>query len=258
VVTPETEPGGQAWRGSGGPAELREAWRQAALDGGWTRPGDWWTAEVDAVVEALAGGGDALAAVTRLGQARADAAVGIREALDDLCALYQQLPAGGPPLTVVRALVEAWTEVAVSAIRSSTCEDPLSGLATAAYLRTRVAEVYREAEHAGTPAGSQRVLLVLQIDDLVMLAGWESLLLRLALGDCLRSVFSGGETLASVGPSTVIGLIGRDHWLPGQLKSLRARLADLGDVPELRIWTEALPRTLPAAYDLIESTGRPA
>jgi len=256
VVTPATVLGGQ-WREPGGAGALRDAWNRAALADGWTRPSDWLTAEVDAVTEALASGGDALAAVARLGRARADAGVGIREALDDLCALYRQLPAGGPPLTVLRALVEAWSEVAVTAVRSATCEDSLSGLATASYLRTRIAEVYREAEHDGLPPGERRALLILQFADLARVTGWESLLLRLALGDCLRSVFSGGETLASTGPTTVLGLVSRGHWLPGQIKALRVRLAEVAGDPDVRIWTEALPGTLPAAYDLMESAERP-
>jgi len=40
-------------------------------------------------------------------------------------------------------------------------EDPLSGLATLPYLRTRLAEVYREAEQGGTsPADTHRLLVV--------------------------------------------------------------------------------------------------
>ena len=258
VVTPETARSDQRWRGPAGVSALRDAWRRDSLAGGWTHPRDWWAAEVDAVVEALTVGGDVPLTVGRLGRARAEAGVGIRESLDDLCALYGRLPAGGPPLTVVRALVEAWTEIAVTAIRSAGCEDPLSGLATPAYLRTRVAEVYREAEHDGQPAGDRRTVLILRITALATLVGWESLLLRLAIGDCLRSVFSGGETLASVGPTTVVGLVSRDHWLPGRLKMLRSQLAEATGDPEIRIWTEALPATLPAAYDLMETVERPA
>lgn len=256
VVAGESEQQGR--RGHADATALREAWNRAALATGWTRPGDWWAPEVDAVAEALAGGGDVPSAVARLGRARADAGVGVREALDDLCALYRELPPGSPPLSVVRPLVEAWTEASIATIRAATCEDPLSGLATGTYLRTRFAEVYREADHDGIPAGERRTLLVIEADSLARNSGWESLLLRLELGDCLRSVFSGGETLAAATPTTVIGLVGRDHWLVPKVGALRERLTEVSGLGAVRIWTEALPATLAAAFDVLETVGRPA
>jgi hypothetical protein len=245
-----------AWRGSTGAAELRDAWQLAALESGWTRPTDWWVPEVETVAEALTGGGDVLAAAAWLGLARADGGVGIREALDDLCALYAQLPAGGPPLTVVRALVEAWAEAAVSPVRAATCEDPLTGLATAAYLRTRCAEVYREAEADGVPAGDRRALLVVEAAELSLGACWESLLLRLEMGNRLRSVFAAGETLAAAGPASVAGLVRRGEALPRQLAALRRELTAVAGLGGARIWTEPLPATLTAALDLLDSVER--
>lgn len=255
VVSTELTRPAAAWRGHGDAEALRDAWNQAAFAGGWTRPADWWTVEVDAVAEALVAGGDALTAVARLGRARAEAGVGVRETLDDICALYGQLPAGVPPLTAFRALVEAWAEAAMASVRATTCEDPLSGLATAAYLRTRCTEVYREAEQDGLAASDRRVLLMLDVVGLGDAVGWESLLLRLALGDCLRSVFSGGETLAAVAPSTVLGLVTQDQ-LPQRISALRTRLGEVAGLSDTRIWTEALPPTLPAAFHLMETAHR--
>lgn len=247
---------GVPWSGFADAGALRDAWNNASLAGGWTRSTDWWTSEVDAVAEALVAGGNTPAAAGRLGRARAEAGVGVRESLDDLCALYRTLPSGIPPLAVLRALVEAWAEASVASIRAATCEDPISGLATAAYLRTRCAEIYREAEHAGTPVGDGRALLILDIAVLADASGWESLLFRLALGDCLRSVFSGGETFASVGPTTVLGLVGRDQGLAQRVGALRSRLGQVAGLTGVRMWTEALPPTLPGAFDLLESVDR--
>jgi hypothetical protein len=221
------------------------------MEAGWTRPSDWWAPEVDAVVEAITGERDPLAACARLGHARADAGAGVRETLNDLCALYGQLPEREPPLVMVRALVEAWAEAAVAVIQVTTCEDPLSGLASAAYLRTRLAEVYREAERDGSAASDRHVLLVVDLDAVKPAAGWEELLQQLVLGECLRSVFSGGETLAAVSNRTVIGLIGRELGMARRVESLRGRFADVAGLADARVWIEPLPAALITAYDVV-------
>ena len=107
------------------------------------------------------------AACTGLGRSRARAGIGIAETIDDLAALFAVLGAesasehadpGGrdragrgsaPPLRLVCAIAEGWAEESVAQLAQG-CEDPLSGLATLPYLRTRLAEVYREAEQGGT------------------------------------------------------------------------------------------------------------
>lgn len=231
--------------------ELRDAWSNESLRSGWARHGDWWVPEVDALASAIATGRDVVGPCGRLGHARAEAGVGAREALNDLYALYRQLPGGGPPLVAVRALVEGWTESTVAALTAATCEDPLTGLASAAYLRTRLTEVYREAERDGVPATDQQVFLVVDTGERGTDAAWESMLFHLALGDCLRSAFSGGETLASVGPRAVLGLVARDQHLARRVETLRARLQRTRELDGVRVWLERLPMTVHEALDLI-------
>ena len=125
-------------------------------------------------------GDDRLAvACAGLGRSRAWAGIGIAETIDDLAALFAVLgaepasaraePAGhgraslssAPPMRLVCAIAEGWAEESVAQLAQSGCEDPLSGLATLLYLRTRLAEVYREAEQGGTsPAETHRLLVV--------------------------------------------------------------------------------------------------
>jgi len=242
--------------GPGGAAALRRAWQEASYCNGWSRPQDWWAPEVDAVVEAVAEHRDTAEACARLGRARGEAGVGMTETLDDLCALYAALPAGVPPPRALRALVSAWAEAAVAPLRRATCEDPLSGLATAAYLRTRLAELYREVERAGRSVSSRHGLVVVPTGPAAG-ARWDGMVRRLALGAALRAVFSGGETLAVIGPGAVVGLVERGPHLHGRLLALRRRLGETGEVPGLpRVWLERLPETLPAAYDLLEDLAR--
>jgi hypothetical protein len=151
-------------------------------------PDDWDSDAVDEVLaacqnRALARGEAGLAAVgatalaaacAGLGRSRARAGVGIAETIDDLAALFAVLGGGGgeragggaggqrdPRLRLVGAIAEGWAEESVSQFAHGGCEDPLSGLATLSYLRTRLAEVYREAEQGGTsPAQTHRLLVV--------------------------------------------------------------------------------------------------
>jgi hypothetical protein len=263
------------------PTALREAWRQTTLAGGWAGPHDWDCAEVDAVCEAVAERGDLLGGVARLGRARADTGVGLGEALDDVAALYGVLNQKAAPAPVVRALAEAWAEVGLEPLRVATCEDPLTGLTSAAHLRTRLAEVYREAERGGESVHTTHALVVVPTG-LDGVARWDGLLRRLALGECLRSVFSGGETLAGLGSSVVVGLVARTPMLAAMVEALRRRLAEvsvgtavrgeahggtargargtvvrvLGDGEPPRVWVEGLPGGLPEAYAVLEDLAR--
>jgi hypothetical protein len=260
---------------------LRDAWREAALSAGWAQPHDWACAEVDALCEAIADRGDVPGGVARLGRARAEVGVGLGEALDDVAALYGVLNQKAAPAPMVRALAEAWAEVGLEPLRVGTCEDPLTGLTSAAYLRTRLAEVYREAERGGESVHATHALVVVPTG-LDGVARWDGLLRRLALGECLRSVFSGGETLAGLGSSVVVGLVARTPMLAAMVQALRRRLAEasvgtavpggahrgdvrgargpvvgvVGDGEPPRVWVEGLPEGLLEAYAVLEDLAR--
>jgi hypothetical protein len=261
------------WLPGHGPVALREAWRTESAGSGWSRPDDWWAPEVDALAEAVASTGPVgaaeaagwLPACDRLGRARADAGVGLGETLDDLCALWRLLPAGAPPLPVVRAVAEAWADAGLRHLATSTCEDPLTGLASPAYLRTRLAEVYREAERGGVPVPDSHALLVVAAEppdadpddpDATGASGWRMLRHRLAVGVCLRSALSGGETLASLSATSAVGLVGRGPQLPPMLAGLRHGLTAHAALRPVRIWLERLPTRLDEAYTLLSDLAR--
>src|SRR5699024_2782462 len=54
-----------------------------------------------------------------------------------------------PPYRVVRALSVAWVETSLQYVHEMSCEDPLTGLATLAHMRSRLDEVYRLANRDG-------------------------------------------------------------------------------------------------------------
>ena len=267
---------------SAGPAclhddQLRDEWRRRSLATGWRMPDDWDSEAVGAVLaacrnRALARGEAGLAAVgvitltaacAGLGRSRARAGVGIAETIDDLAALFAVLgggegnrpgagaPGGDPPLRLVGAIAEGWAEESVSQFAHGGCEDPLSGLATLSYLRTRLAEMYREAEHGGiSPAKTHRLLVVglpRRPDP------WRRLALPILVGRDLRAAFPGGETLSLAKPGPAIALVQARGDLPLRYARLRRNIqAAFGT----QIRMTPLPGQLTEALRLVDELAR--
>jgi hypothetical protein len=260
---------------------LRDEWRRRSLITGWRMPDDWDTEAVDEVLAACrnrapARGEAGLAAVgvtalaaacAGLGRSRARAGVGIAETIDDLAALFAVLGGGGgertgvlgggeggrwdPALRLVGAIAEGWAEESVSQFARGGCEDPLSGLATLPYLRTRLAEVYREAEQGGTsPAETHRLLVVglpRRPDP------WRRLALPILVGRDLRAAFPGGETLSLAKPGPAIALVPARRDLPLRYARLRRNIqAAFGT--QIRI--TPLPGRLTEALRLVDELAR--
>ena len=156
-----------------------------------------------------------------------------------------------PPLRLVGAIAEGWAEESVSQFAHVGCEDPLSGLASLAYLRTRLAEVYREAEHGGTsPAETHRLLVVglpRRPDP------WRRLALPILVGRDLRAAFPGGETLSLAKPGPAIALVPARGDLPLRYARLRRNIqAAFGT--QIRI--TPLPGQLTEALRLVDELAR--
>lgn len=258
---------------------LRDEWRRRSLATGWRMPDDWDSEAVDEVLaacqnRALARGEAGLAAVgatalaaacAGLGRSRARAGVGIAETIDDLVALFAVLggdagertgvPSEGqhwdPALRLVGAIAEGWAEESVSQFARGGCEDPLSGMATLPYLRTRLAEVYREAEQRGTsPAETHRLLVVglpRRPDP------WRRLALPILIGRDLRAAFPGGETLSLAKPGPAIALVPARRDLPLRYARLRRNIqAAFGT----QIRMTPLPGRLTEALRLVDELAR--
>ncbi len=258
---------------------LREAWRQRSLAAGWLTPDDWHNEEVEKVLAACrnrapapgeaglvaVGDGRLTAACAGLGRSRARAGIGIAETIDDLAALFAVLgrnPDGGqaadpplgqaadPPLRLICVIAEGWAEESLAQLARGGCEDPLSGLATLPYLRTRLAEVYREAERAGTsPADTHRLLVVVvprRPDP------WRRMALAILVGHDLRAAFPGGETLSIAKPGPAIALVRARGDLPLQYARLRRSMqATFGT----QIRMTPLPGRLSEALRLVDELG---
>ncbi|MBB5955121.1 GGDEF domain-containing protein [Saccharothrix tamanrassetensis] len=250
---------------------LRSRWRTATTAAGWPFPADWPSNEVDEVCAAVLDTADPAPALHRLGAARAEAGATLAETLLDLAALHAVMaePPGSTgivspnidatPAWMLRATALGWGEVMSEQAANCAADNPLTGLATGAYLRTRLREVYAEAR----TAGRQDHVLVLVALDLSRTSGWSRVVAMTLLADALREVFDAGQTIASIGPSVAAVLLRRDDRLHRAVTNLRLltthRLAvdpHVAPTGPAEVWLEELPATYEQAAELIADLGR--
>jgi hypothetical protein len=245
--------------------------RMAAVSDGGDIQGDWWTLTAEAVVGAVAGGGDPGLACARFGRQWAQDGASLPETLADLTRLYLAAGRTEPPYGAVSVCV-AWAEESVQFLGALSCEDPLTGLATMAHLRTRLSELYRGAERGARPLLVTHALLVVDLPD-GHLDPWARAFRLADVGRCLRAVLSGGETIARAARSRVVAVVDRGSDLPRSVAALRRLLADWPIAPagahvigaevfgaewfgaEVRV--EALPRSAESAARLLDELAGP-
>ncbi len=250
---------------------LRSRWRTATMAAGWSFPADWPLNEVDEVCAAMLGTADPSGVLYRLGTARAESGAGLAETLLDLAALHAVLeePPGSTgivsanvdaiPARMLRATALGWGDVMSNKAVNCAADNPLTGLATGAYLRTRLREVYAEAR----TTGRQDYVLVLVALDLSRTSGWSRVVAMTLLADALREVFDSGETIASLGPSVAAVLLKKDLRLERAVANLRLLTADrlavdphVAPTGPVQVWLETLPAHYEQASDLLTGLGR--
>jgi GGDEF domain-containing protein len=254
---------------------LRARWRTASLAAGWRFPSDWALPEVDAVCAVVMAKGRVEAAETALAglaRARAAAGAGLAETLADLAALHAVLghsddgfvspDVDATPARLLRTTALAWADVAIDQLVHTEVTDPLTGLPSAAYLRTRLAEVYRAAVARERPAAEDHVLLVVSLD-LSAVAGFPRLTGMILVADAMRTVFDSGQSVALLGPSVVAALVPKDETVASHGVALRRALherlsvdAQLADVGRPRVSAVRLPATHELACDLLAHLAR--
>lgn len=256
---------------------LRERWFACSSALGWAGAAEWPDPAVDAVCAVATARHASRAARDRAVEkalaawagARAEAGIGLAETLTDLAAL--STAASGSPdadaaavaethatgrgpdgVRLLRAVSLAWTDVACGDIAETAAVDPLSGLASVRYLRTRLAEVYRAARAHGRAAGDDRALVVLALD----VRDWRRVAPLSMAGAAAGVVFDAGESIAVVGRGTVVvlapreGLAERAAVLRRLLTRRLAAAEGMVGAPSVRI--ERLPATHDGACALLE------
>ncbi|WP_243058187.1 hypothetical protein [Nocardioides sp. SR21] len=198
----------------------------------------------EAVGETLASGSGASSSCEVVGAELARDGLSLAEALDLLAETTALVRGDEPTFSEARALGVAWSEATLGYLHSLSCDDPLTGLASLAHLRSRLSEVYRAAE--GRPADHALVVVVTPDPEADVLTRS----MRVAqLGDTVRTVFPGAETIGHVAPGRVAVLAGRDDRMARRVGLLREML-------EARVWIEGLPETDEGAAALLDELTR--
>ncbi len=190
--------------------------------------------------------------------ARDGAALG--EALDGLRATYHLVLGTTPAFEAAEALSVAWSEATLEYLHDLSCEDPLTGLASLAHVRTRLDEIYREAELTDVSvAGSQALVIVeLRFRGPTGPGHQFTRALRLVqVAEAMRAVYSGGQTLGRLGLERAVAVVPRTTDLGMSVALLREFLddVDLG-ATELRVWIEGLPESADSATRLLDDLAR--
>ncbi len=218
-------------------------------------------ARFEGVGERLAAGRDASVACAMVGRELARDGADLGEALDGLRTTYARVLGGEPDFRAVRALGLAWSEETLGYLHQLSCENPLTGLASLAHLRARLAEVYRGTEQGESSSPSGHALVVLDLPLSVPgSAGedvFESTLRLVRFAECARMAFPGGETICQVNPGRVVVLAARADLLAQRVGLLRDLVGDTDPGSHrARVWVEGLPQNNRGAGRLLDELAR--
>jgi GGDEF domain-containing protein len=196
----------------------------------------------------------------------------MEEALEALRTSWRVVVGTDPSYEAIVALLTAWNETTLGYLHQLSCEDPLTGLASQAHLRTRLAELYRAEmatmDGSSVPTGmgpaeaAEFALVMCSVpwgDDPSDEQGDHfTRAMRLTrMGEMARTVFSRNETIARLGSRSVAVLVPRDARLGRRVRVLRTLLSDLEvDGPPARVWIEGLPRSDTGAVMLLDELAR--
>lgn len=181
-----------------------------------------------------------------LGRRLADDGVDLVTALHGLGETSRRVTGGEPPFDAVSALAGAWSEATLGYVHALGCEEPLSGTATLAHLRTRLAELYRSQ---GAGVHTRHGLVVVELG-LQGEAPLDTALRVAGVAGLVRTVWPGEETIARAASHRLLVLVDRDEALGRRLRLLRELL------DRERLWVEGLPHTELSATALLDELAR--
>ncbi len=216
----------------------------------------------EAVGEALASGSDTTAACTVVGRDVARDGASLGEALDGLRATFQLVRRTPPDFVATEALSIAWSEATLEYLHQLSCEDPLTGLASLAHVRTRLAELYREADQIDVNVQASHALVIVEmcLPSPARNASEHRFTRALRLvrvAESVRAVFSGGETLGRLGLDRAVAVVPRSPGLGASVALVREFLGDLDlGSAEIRVWIEGLPASVESATSLLDELAR--
>jgi hypothetical protein len=191
--------------------------------------------------------------------ARDGAALG--EALSGLRTTYELVLGEPPAFDAAQALSVAWSDATLEYLHDLSCEDPLTGLASLAHVRTRLDEIYREAELTDVGVAGSHALVIVELCFREPTGGparhFTRALHLVQVTEAVRAVYSGGQTIGRLGLDRAVALVPRTVDLGTSVGLLREFLddLDLGGV-DVRLWIEGLPRSADSATLLLDELAR--
>lgn len=215
----------------------------------------------EAVGEALVSDTDVIAACAVVGRhvARDGAALG--EALSGLRTTYQLVLDATPAFDATEALSVAWSDATLEYLHDLSCEDPLTGLASLAHVRTRLDEIYRDSDLTDVPVQRSHALVIVELcfrgPTGVPGHHFTRALRLVQVTEAIRAVYSGGQTVGRLGLDRAVVVVSRTADLGTSVALLREFLGDL-DLGEadVRVWIEGLPRSADSATRLLDDLAR--
>lgn len=210
----------------------------------------------EALGEALTSGSDVLRACAVAGEDLARDGASMEETLEGLRDTWLQTAAGDPSYDAVSALVTSWSETTLGYLHQLSCDDPLTGLASQAHLRSRISELYRLADDV---AGHALVVCALPMGDDPSDEPGDHFTraMRVArAGELARTAFAGDETVARLGIHRVGILCRRDERLGRRVRVLGTLLEGSPEGTPVRLWIEGLPGTDHLAGALLDELAR--
>jgi hypothetical protein len=215
----------------------------------------------EAVGEALSVRRDVTAACSVVGRnvARDGAALG--EALSRLRETYRLVLGTVPAFEATEALSVAWSDATLEYLHDLSCEDPLTGLASLAHVRTRLDEIYRESELTDVPVSGSHALVIVELcfrrPTGVPGHHFTRAMRLVQVAESMRAVYSGGQTLGRLGLDRAVAVVPRSVDLGVSVALLREFLSDLdlGDA-DVRLWIEGLPGSADSATRLLDDLAR--
>ncbi len=215
----------------------------------------------EVVGEALASGGDVNAACSVVGGDVARDGASLGEALSGLRTAYSLVRGTLPDFDATEALSVAWSEATLEYLHDLSCEDPLTGLASLAHVRTRLSEVYRDAELTDVSVQVSHALVIVSLrsrgHEAVAEHHFSRALKLCQVAEAVRAVFSGGQTIGRLGQNRAVALVNRTPDLGTAVATLVEYLDDLGiGASDARVWIEGLPVTTDSASSLLDELAR--
>jgi hypothetical protein len=185
------------------------------------------------------GSSDVVDVAHDLGTRAAKLGVPLHEVLDLVQRAYAP---NHPDFAATRAAAVAWAENALLYHADTSCEDPLTSLATVPHVRSRLAEIYRGAQRHDRRAADTHVLVVVELPRSPVGHELEQALQALDVGEVLRSVYTGDETIAQLTPRRFAALVGRERTDDTTLDLIGILLDRSRERRgQVRLWVERLP-----------------